>query len=87
MSIYVNLSLDEITRTEIASMIYSRWSEAFDALKKTKSLTWESAGKFCPKTEWSLYHAEMIKQAEMEFELATKLKNDICKYSPLVMGS
>lgn len=67
-------------------MIYSRWSEAFDALKKTKSLTWESAGKFCPKTEWSLYHAEMIKQAEMEFELATKLKNDICKYSPLVMG-
>lgn len=73
-------------RLEIASMVYSRWSRAFDSLNNTKALTWESQHKFCPKADWPLFHKSMIEKAQKEFDLATELKNEICKYSPLVAG-
>lgn len=81
------IELDPTERLELASMAYNRWCIAFDALKTSKALTWESAGKFCPKNEWHLYHADMIKTAEKELTLAVKLKDAICRYSPLVIGS
>jgi hypothetical protein len=80
------LDLDAKTRLEIASMVYSRWCEAFDNLKKVKTQTWESTGKFCPKGDWPQYQASMLKHAERELELAEKLKADICPFSPLATG-
>jgi hypothetical protein len=80
------LDLDAKTRLEIASMVYHRWTIAYDAMKEAKAATWESMGKFCPKNEWHLYHADMIENAEKELELAEKLKSDICPFSPLITG-
>lgn len=71
-------------RLELASMAYGRWSTAYDAVKATKALTWESSGRFCPKGEWPSYHAEMTKNAEKELELAAVLKAEICPHSPLL---
>jgi hypothetical protein len=80
----VNCELDAKTRLEIASMVYNRWCKAYDEIKKVKALTWESTGKFCPKEEWPLYQKDMLENAEKELALALKLKDDVCKYSPLV---
>lgn len=80
------LDLDAKTRLEIASMVYSRWSEAWDNVKTVKALTWETSGKFSPKDEWPLYYADMLKHAKEELSLAEKLKADICPFSPLVTG-
>lgn len=71
-------------RLELASMAYGRWAKAYDALKEAKALTWESAGKFCPKEEWPLYHADMVKTAQAELDLTTALKAEICPHSPLM---
>lgn len=78
---------DAETRLEIASMVYNRWCIAFDKLKEVKALTWESAGKFCPKADWPSFHSDMIKTADKEMQLATRLKDSVCKYSPLIIGS
>jgi hypothetical protein len=80
------LDLDAVTRNEIASMVYARWSIALESLKKVKGLTWMTCGKFCPQNEWPQYHANMIHSAETELETAVKLKNDICPFSPLIKG-
>ncbi len=73
-------------RLEIASMVYSRWCNAFDALKAAEKETWESAGKFCPKDEWPQYHADRKQSALTDFSIASQLKNEMCKWSPLVLG-
>jgi hypothetical protein len=80
------LDLDAFTRNELASMVYARWSSAFENLKKTKSLTWESTGKFCPRAEWPSYHETMLAGAQKELEYASRLKETVCKYSPLICG-
>lgn len=71
-------------RLELASMAYVRWAKAYDAMKEVKALTWDSAGRFCPKGEWPLYHAAMVKTAQTELDLATALKDEICPHSPLM---
>lgn len=80
------LDLDPTTRLELASMVYSRWATAFDSLKAAKAMTWESQGKFCPKADWPSFHASILADAQKEFTLATKLTEDICKFSPLIAG-
>ena len=80
------IELDAESRFELASMAYDRWSNAFEAHKKAKQLTWESVNKFCPKNEWPDYHKSMVAEAEKELNKATKLKDAICKYSPLITG-
>jgi hypothetical protein len=82
----IDVPLDAKARLEIASMVYSRWSLAFDSLKNTKALTWESQNRFCPKADWPFFHKSLIESAQKEFDLACKLKEDMCKYSPLVTG-
>jgi len=78
------VDLNARTRLELASMVYSRWCQAYDKLKEVKALTWESAGKFCPKEDWNAYHLDMQFTAQKELDLATNLKDVICKLSPLV---
>lgn len=78
--------LDAIARNELASMAYARWSMAYDNYKKTKQLTWEQNKQVCPKSDWSSFHSQMIQSAEKELELASKVKDQICKYSPLICG-
>lgn len=82
----MQIDLDPTERLEFASMAYSRWSDAFIALKAAKAATWESTGKTCPKGDWPLFHDANIKHAQKELDLATKLKDAICKYSPLIIG-
>jgi len=73
-------------RNELAAMAYARWSDAFGKLKEIKTATWESMDEFCPKLDWPMYHAHMLQTAQKEFDLAARLKAEICKYSPLVCG-
>jgi hypothetical protein len=77
------LDLDAITRNEIASMVYSRWVVAYENYKDVKNMQWD---KSCPKAEWPQFHAHMLASAQKELDLATKLKADICSFSPLVKG-
>jgi hypothetical protein len=79
-----SVPLSARARLELASMAYARWSVAYDKLKEVKFLTWEASGRFCPKGEWPLYHAEMLKNAEHELTLATQIKGEICPHSPLL---
>jgi hypothetical protein len=81
-----DIPCNAIVRNELSSMVYDRYCRAYDNLKITKTLTWESTNKFCPKNEWPDYRATMIASAEKELEIATTLKDTICKYSPLVIG-
>jgi hypothetical protein len=81
-----DIPCDAIVRNELASMVYDRYCKAYDNLKITKTLTWESTNKSCPKNEWPQYHATMIANAEKELDISTMLKDKICKYSPLVIG-
>jgi hypothetical protein len=67
-------------------MAYARWSKAYDDLKAAKALTWESAGRFCPRAEWPLYSAAQIEDAEKELAKAERLKAAICPFSPLMEG-
>ena len=83
----MQVDLDAEARNELAAMAYARWSTAFETLKAAKALSWESAGKFCPKAEWPQYHASMLDTADKEFALATRLKAAICPFSPLVIGA
>jgi hypothetical protein len=80
------LDLDATTRNEIARMCYARWTVAYDNMKHIKSMTWETNKHVCPKAEWSLFHAEMLKSAQKELTLAEKLKADVCPFSPLIKG-
>lgn len=83
----MNVDLDPQARLDIAALVYKNWSESFDRLKVARALTWESAGKFCPKVEWPLYHASMVKSAEQDFMKASHMKDSFCPFSPLVIGS
>jgi hypothetical protein len=80
----MQIDLDAETRLELASMVYGRWGTAYDNQKRVQGLTWESAGKFCPKADWPEFHGSMLEAAKAEFELATRLKNAVCKHSPIV---
>lgn len=71
------------TRLELASMAYARWSAAFDAHKAAKAETWESAGRFCPRDEWPLFHARRLNAARTELDKAARIKDEICPHSPL----
>lgn len=73
-------------RNELAAMAYARWSDAFENLKEIKAATWESMDRFCPKADWPSFKEAMRQTAEKEFDLASRLKAEICKYSPLVCG-
>lgn len=73
-------------RNELAAMAYARWSDAFDILRKVKAMTWESEKKFCPKADWPNFHESMLASAQKEYDLTTRLKAEICKYSPLICG-
>lgn len=80
------VDFDAVVRNEIASMCYARWSAAFDTLKQVKALTWESNKQTCPKADWPLFHTSMLDSAQKEFDLASKLKDTVCKVSPLILG-
>ena len=83
----MNIDLDAEARMDIASLVYGHWSSAFDELKAAKALTWESAGKFCPKADWPEFHKGMVMTAEKKLAKAAHMKDSICKFSPLVYGS
>lgn len=78
--------LSALARNKLASMAYEQWSVSYESLKAVKALTWESAGKFCPKAEWPQYHTSMVINAEKELAEAAAVKDEICKWSPIVMG-
>ena len=80
----VNVPLDATARLELAAMVYARWSTAFNKVKEVKALTWELAGKFCPKAEWPKYKDSMLEAALLELGTAEQLKEQVCKYSPLL---
>lgn len=82
----INIPYDATVRNELASMVYERYCRAYNNLKITKTLTWESTNKFCPKNEWPQYHTTMIASAEKKLAIALMLKDKICKYSPFVIG-
>lgn len=71
-------------RNELAAMAYARWSEAANKLRRVKAASWESMSCFCLKADWPSFRAAMIETAQNEFDLASRLKAEICKYSPLV---
>ena len=76
--------LSPTTRLELAYMAYDRWSKAFDALKYTKTQTWEMNRQVCPKAEFPSCLALWIQTAQKELDKTTYIKDEICKYSPLV---
>lgn len=80
----VNVPLDAEARNAISSMVYSRWSEAFDTLKKAKAEDWDKV--ICPKSDWPQFHQARIEHAQKEFDLCSRLKANVCKWSPLVLG-
>ena len=83
----INVPLDATARLELALMAYNRWADAFEGLKIAKLASWESSGKFCPKTDWPLFKADNIKTAEIELNKAVSVKDQICKYSPLILNN
>lgn len=82
----MQIELSPETRLEIASLVYDKWCKAHEAMKLAKTQTWESAGKFCPKADWPLFQARILKDSQKEFDKWTRLKDEVCKYSPLVIG-
>ena len=82
----VNVPLDAVARNLVSSLVYQHWTECFDTLKAAKNATWESAGKFCPKAEWPLHQAVMLKNAQAAFDTATAVKEQACKFSPMIHG-
>ncbi len=82
----MQIELSPEARLEIASLVYDKWCKAYDAFKLAKTQTWESAGKFCPKSEWPLFQAKMLESAQKELDKWARLKDEVCKYSPLVIG-
>lgn len=82
----MQIELDAKERLELASMAYARWSIAFDNVKLAKGATWEQNKQVCPKSDWIDFYNDRLKYALDELELAAKLKDAICKYSPLVIG-
>jgi len=82
----LSIPLDAEARLELASMAYSRWCKAWDNAKIIKSATWESQGKFCPKEDWALYHADQMKSIEEELNKSFRIREQICKFSPLMDG-
>ena len=79
------LDLDAVTRNEVASMCYARWSNAWTNMKTVKAMVWDA--RVCPKSDWPEFHAQMLAEARRELDLAEKLKADVCPFSPLVIGS
>jgi hypothetical protein len=82
----IHIPCDAETRNELSSMVYKRWTLAYDNLSAVKTLTWEATNSLYPKNEWRLYHNSALKSAERELHLAQKLKEAICQYSPLILG-
>lgn len=78
------IPLSAEARLEIASLVYGKWCEAFDAKKAVAGETWVSAGKFCPRDEWPMYHEARVKKALADFEKWTRLREEVCKHSPLM---
>lgn len=86
MSKVINIPCDSVVRSELSSMVYKRWEEAFQKMQTIKKLTWEATNKFCPKNEWPLYYNSMLEAADKELQTAAMLKATICPYSPLIVG-
>jgi hypothetical protein len=82
----MQIELSATARLECANLIYGKWSEAFDTLKVAKNATWETSGKTCPKSDWPLFRAHNLEHAQKEFDKWSALKEEVCKYSPLVIG-
>lgn len=78
--------LTALARLEIASLVYGEWSKAFDSLKNVKQLTWATAGKFCPKEDWPLFHKDMLQNAQANFDKWQAIRNEMCHHSPLIAG-
>jgi len=82
----ISVPLSAIARTQLASMAYHRWCIAHDNLKKVKTETWETSGKFCPRGDFPASHKHRILHAQEECDIATALRDEICSYSPLMMS-
>lgn len=82
----MQIELSAEARLECASLVYGKWSEAYDQLKLAKNATWENSGKTCPKGDWPLFREQNLVFAQKEYDKWSALKVEVCKYSPLVIG-
>lgn len=82
----MQIELSPEARLEIASLVYNKWAESYDAFKAAQTATWEANKWLCPKEDWPLFRAHQMEYAEKALDKWTKLKEEVCKYSPLVTG-
>lgn len=82
----MQIELSAEARLEIAALVYSKWAQSFDAFKAAKTATWENNKQVCPKGDWPLFQADQMEYAQKTLDKWTRLKEEVCKYSPLVIG-
>lgn len=82
----MQIELSAEARLECASLVYAKWGESFYQLKIAKSAKWEDNKQCCPKGDWPLFYQSNLEYAQKEFDKWSALKEEICKYSPLIIG-
>jgi len=77
--------LDAEARNELAFMAYGKWTECIDMLKIAKEMQFDKRVDG-DKLSFELSKKECIRRAEENLAKAVRVKDQICKYSPLVVG-
>jgi hypothetical protein len=78
----MKLELTEQVVFALQSLAYAAWTQAYDNHKEltTKYTTWESQGKFCPKSEFSEYYAKQLENAVKTLTEARAVLDAIAEY-------
>lgn len=72
--------LDAETRMELAALAYKAWTIAYDTLQKVKKEVDDNS------PDWTKFHAIRLENAIAEKAKASRIFENIAKYSPIVKG-
>lgn len=75
-------------RLLIVSLIYDKWSRAFDNLKycKQRTITKEDIRLAGSKLDCEMMFVDQLRNAQLEFDKMQRILDEVIEYSPLIAG-